>query len=285
MKTKPTIGIIGGTGKMGRFLEKFFIEKGFEVSVSSTKTELTNIELANMCDVVIVSVPLGSVSNVINEIAPYVKGDALLTDVSAVKEEPVKAMLKSKASVVGMHLVFGPTVKSVKKQTVVMCPARGEKWFKWLKDLFEGAGAKVQVSTPTEHDKMMAVIQGLVHFTSIASACALRDLKIDVVKTFAFASPNYRISTDVIGRILAQNPGVYADISMHNKYIKDVTKRFIICAKELAGTIEEGDKVRFQKTFQESSDYLGDFRDKAMKETSHIIEKIVEEDFKNGSNS
>ncbi len=285
MNEKLIIGIVGGTGKMGRLFEEFFVGQGFKVLISSRKTKLTNADLAQKSDVVMIAVPLDSVINVINEVAPHVKKEGLLVDISAVKEEPVKAMLRSKASVVGMHPVFGPMVKSIKNQTIVLCPGRGEEWFSWLEKLFKKAGAKVQVATPKEHDKMMAVIQGLVHFTSIASACTLKEMKIDVEKTFVFASPNYRIATDVVGRILAQNPEVYADIGMHNKYINEVTRMFAVCAGELQKTIEKGDKDKFQKIFEQSSKHLGNFREKAMSETNYIIEKITEKDTKNGANS
>lgn len=278
IETKPVIGIIGGTGKMGRLLEKFFLEKGLKVFISSTKTQLTNAELAQKSDVVIVSVPLDKVISVIDEVIPHVKEEALLCDISAVKEEPVKAMLKSRASVVGIHPVFGPMVKSFKNQTIVLCPARGDRWFGWLEDIFKEAGAKLQITTPEEHDKMMAIIQGLVHFTSITSAYTLKNLQVDMLKTVAFASPNYRIATGVIGRIMAQNPEVYADISMHNKYMKDVASQFLKSGNELFQVINKKDKDGFQVIFKESADYLGSYKERAMDETSYIIEKIAEHD-------
>ena len=280
METKPVIGIIGGTGKMGQFLERFFKDRGFSVLISSRKTELKNIELAKKSDVVIVSVPLGSVIDVIAEVALHVKKDGLLCDISAVKEEPVKAMMKGDSSVVGIHPVFGPMVESLKKQTVVLCPARGDEWFVWLKDIFEKAGARVQITTPEQHDRMMAVIQGLVHFSSITSALTLKKLGVDMEETLAFASPNYRIATGVIGRILAQNPEVYADISLHNKYVKEVVDTFRESSDEVSSAVINKDKAKFEKIFKESAEFLGDYKKRAMSETSYIIERIAEEDEK-----
>ena len=49
----------------------------------------------------------------------------LLMDVTSIKEAPVKAMLEStKASVVGTHPMFGPSVHSLQGQRVVLCLER-----------------------------------------------------------------------------------------------------------------------------------------------------------------
>ena len=53
-----TIGIIGGTGGMGRWFEQFFMEKGHTVLIAGRTTELTYQELAVRSEVVILSTPL-----------------------------------------------------------------------------------------------------------------------------------------------------------------------------------------------------------------------------------
>lgn len=272
---KPIIGIVGGTGKMGTLFVKFFRKNGFKVLISSRKTVLTNIELAKKSDIVIVSVPLAITIEIINEIAPFVKKDALFTDFSAVKQAPVKAMLKSKASVVGMHPVFGPMVKSFNNQTVVLCPARGRKWFLWLKNLLVKSGFRVKVSTPKEHDTMMAVIQGLTHFTTISLGYALKSLKVDIKKSLEFLSPSYKLIIDTTGRILAQDPEVYTDISFYNEYIKDIIYGYQKSADKILKSIYNEDKKNFRKIFKESSDYLGDYKYKSLEETNYLIEKLA----------
>lgn len=274
---RPTIGIVGGTGKMGQLFKNFFQKKDFKVLISSRRTTLTNIELAERSDVIIISVPLSVVVKVIKEIAPFVRKDALLTDISAVKEEPVKAMLKSKASVVGMHPVFGPMTKSFKNQTIVLCPARGRKWFLWLKNLFKKEGFNVKISTPKEHDKMMAVIQGLTHFTAISSGYTLKKLKVDLEKSLEFMSPNYRLSMDVVGRILAQEPEVYTDIELYNKYVKNVIYNYQKSSKEIFEAIKNKNKKKHEKIFKDSSKHLAEYRFKALEETNFLLEKLIKE--------
>ena len=192
------VGIVGGTGQMGRWFETFFRDAGCRVIVSSRRTEISPEEMAKECDVVMISVPINETCKVIERVGPYVREDGVITDVTSIKEVPMKAMLEhSGAEVVGSHPVFGPSVKSMKGQTVVLCPARGDRWFRWLKDIYESHGAKVKISTPEEHDRMMGIIQCLRHFSTIVLGHAMMKLGADVKECLEFTSPIYRIRMDI----------------------------------------------------------------------------------------
>jgi len=61
----------------------------------------------------------------------------------------VKLMLaSSKAEVIGCHPLFGPQLKDLSGQNVVLCPARGKKWLGWLKGLLKKNKLDVWESTP-----------------------------------------------------------------------------------------------------------------------------------------
>ena len=87
---------------------------------------------------------------------------------------------------------------------------------RFFKDLFEEQGARVTITTADEHDRMMAVIQGLTHFKAILLAGTMRRLGISPADTESYISPVYRIETGIAGRLLAQNPELYADILCMN---------------------------------------------------------------------
>jgi chorismate mutase/prephenate dehydrogenase len=116
-----TIAIIGGRGSMGRVLDRMFGDLGHRVIVSDHQTELTPGDAAAMADVTIISVPIDVTEQVIREVAPRVRPDALLMDVTSVKSDPVRLMLESTtASVLGTHPMFGPSVHSLQGQRVVL---------------------------------------------------------------------------------------------------------------------------------------------------------------------
>ena len=70
--------------------------------------------MAGTCDLVVVSVPIRDTVRVIGEIAPFLREDQLLCDFTSLKTGPVAAMLRSKAAVIGLHPMFGPTVSSIR---------------------------------------------------------------------------------------------------------------------------------------------------------------------------
>ena len=55
---KPLIGIIGGAGKMGEWFRAFFNSLGIKVIIADIGTPLSNIEVAQKADIVMVAVPI-----------------------------------------------------------------------------------------------------------------------------------------------------------------------------------------------------------------------------------
>ena len=276
MKKDIVIGIIGGTGVMGQWFRKFFEDKGYKVLIAGRKTELTPIECAKTCDVVIISVPIDKTVEIIKQIGPHVREDALLTDFTSLKSEPVKAMLDhSRSEVIGCHPVFGPTIKSINKQTIVLCPARGTRWLSWFKDVFEKDGAFVKIAEPEEHDKTMAIVQSLRHYTELAFANTIKDLRVDVKETLDYTGPVYWLRMITMGRLLAQDPRLYADIEVMNPETIKVIDAYIRSLKLLRDIVEKKDVDAFVKMFEANSEYFKDFKNRFMEESDYLIEQMV----------
>ena len=202
------VGIIGGTGKLGGLFRKIFEEEGFEVLVSSRTTSLSKEELIRKSDIIIISVPIKSTIPVIREITPFIKEGKLLMDLTSLKVGPINEMLKSKADVLGAHPLFAPSIGDVRGQTIILCPQRisNKELYQKLNFIFTNRGANIVEMTPEEHDKMMAVIQGLTHFSAIALCHCMKDLNFDIKKSFECTSPVYRLTLDMAGIILNQEP-------------------------------------------------------------------------------
>jgi prephenate dehydrogenase len=79
------IGIIGGNGRMGIWFRTLFETKGHEYLISDRGTELSNIDIARSCNVIIVATPMEVFEDVIKEIAPHIHEDAFLTDICSLK--------------------------------------------------------------------------------------------------------------------------------------------------------------------------------------------------------
>jgi prephenate dehydrogenase len=269
-------GIIGGTGRMGKLFGPVFARAGYEVLLSGRKTELTNADLARQCDIVIVSVPIRDTVRIIGEIAPLLARNQLLCDLTSLKAGPVEAMLQSKANVVGLHPMFGPTVSSLKGQTIIACPARVEPHLRErLLGIFRHEGARCTIATPEEHDRMMAVVQGLTHYVTLCMAESIRRLGVDIGATRDYTSPVYQIEISLIGRLLSQDPELYADILQLNPHVPEVLSACTSSAGDLAGIVGSKDPELFRAFFDKNSRHLGPFCAEGQRMTDTLIDCMV----------
>ncbi|MGD9201466.1 MAG: prephenate dehydrogenase/arogenate dehydrogenase family protein [Chitinispirillia bacterium] len=278
MIENPVIGIVGGTGAMGQMFKKFLFEKhGYSVIIGSRRTDLSPEECAKKSDVLIITVPIHNTMEMIQNIAPFVKKDGLILDFTSLKMKPLEAMLKyGKCNVLGTHPMFGKGLKSLKNQTVIICPGRGKKWQDWYIDLLKKEGVKVKVCSSKEHDKMMAIIQGMIHFTMINIGHVLKELNIDIYETLEFSSPIYKLRLDMVGRVLNQDPGLYAGIQLNNPEIIGILEQYLRSSEQLFNIISNGNFNKFLKYFNEASDHLGTFKQEATIVSNKVINFLSE---------
>lgn len=236
------IGIIGGTRGMGEWFARFFEKEGYGVQVSGRYKGMGVKEMADHCKVVIVSVPMGVTRKVIEEIGSHMREDALLMDLTSLKQEPVRAMLASSVSeVIGSHPLFGPQVESMTGQRVVLCPARGNRWIPWLRNVLEKNGAHVVETTPEKHDRMMAIVQGLNHFNTMAMGMALSESGMTLPDLKAFSTPAFNAKVKLVEKVFCQNPGLYAEILTMNPDIPVWIERYTKIITELKDMVQRGD--------------------------------------------
>jgi prephenate dehydrogenase len=290
---KTKVLILGGTGEMGQWFTRFFKEKGYEVTVwgKGGKIEIArklevpfalNLEEAvPESDIVIVSVPINVTEETIEEFAPKMKAGSLLMDFTSIKVKPVEAMRKfapPDVEILGTHPMFGPTIRTIRGQTVILVPVEGRpgKWFAVIKELFEEGGAHVEITTAAEHDRLVSVVQGLTHFAYISIGTTIGRLDFNVKRSRKFVSPVYDIMLDFVGRILGQNPYLYALIQMENPGVLEVHDAFIRECKELSGLVRAHDEEGFVTKMKAAARQYGDTAHALRKSDKLINSRIAE---------
>jgi prephenate dehydrogenase len=239
------IGIIGGTGGIGRWFASFFAAAGYPVHVAGRHEGMPLPRLAERCRVVIVSVPITATPAVIRQVGPLLSADSLLMDFTSLKAEPVREMMASTgAEVVGCHPLFGPDCPSLAGQNLILCPGRGDVWLGRMQALFAKGGARVTVTTPEEHDRLMALTQGLTHLDTLLMGLALREAGLDAATLDAFSTPIFRTKQAIIGKVFGSSPDLYAAILAQNPEMERVLDRYeknlallkrLIVGKDAAG--------------------------------------------------
>jgi len=188
-------------------------------------------------DLVVLAVPVGAMAAIAEEIGPYLKPGACVTDVGSVKQAVIEAVaphLPAGVTFVPGHPLAGtehsgprsgfptlfvnrwclltPTERSTPEAT-----AR-------LRALWEGMGAKVDEMDAAHHDLVLAVVSHTPHliaYTMVGVADHLR--RVSNSEVIQYSASGFRDFT----RIAASDPTMWRDVFLTNKdAVLDILGRF-----------------------------------------------------------
>ncbi|GFO97772.1 prephenate dehydrogenase [groundwater metagenome] len=284
--------IIGGTGETGRWFVKFYKKHGFDVAIWGVNkrkdiAEALGVRFADdldgeikTSDIVMISVPINITEKTIKDIAPKMPAGSLLMDITSVKTGPVDTMREyapNDVEILGTHPMFGPSIPDIRGQIVIFTPIEGrsKRWFPVIRSLYEDNGAHIEVMNASEHDRMMAVVQGLTHFAYISIGSVFMELEFDVGNSRRFMSPMYDIMLDLVGRILAQNPYLYAMIQM-NPEVAKVHRAYIDQCNRMAEMVKNKDIEGFVNNMKKAALHFRDTESALRRSEKLIGTKIAE---------
>jgi prephenate dehydrogenase len=269
------VAVIGGTRGLGNWIANFLKKRGCEITITGRNTMVgkslakkmgitytsNNIEAVLQADVVILAVPIETTPQIIREVAPHLKEGSLLADVTSVKEEPAELMYQfvpPGVEVLPTHPMFGPRVRSLEGQVVVLTPSQSGEWCQRVVDFLENEQVRIVITSPDIHDRMMSIVQGLTHFAYISIAAAIERLGVEVKDSRKFASPIYSLMLDIIARIVAQNPYLCYSIQTQNRYVSEVHQTFLVTFQELKSMIDQENQEDFVKAMSSAAKHLDD---------------------------
>jgi len=269
------VAVIGGTRGLGNWIAKFLKNRGCQVTITGRNTFLgeaiahkmgvhytsSNIQAASSAQVVIVAVPIEFTPQTIKEVGPHLQEGSLLVDVTSVKELPAQTMqeaVPAGVEVLPTHPMFGPRIRSLEGQVIVLTPQNRGKWYPKVVEFLKSEQVRILETTPEFHDRMMSIVQGLTHFAYIAIASTIEKMGVDVKESRKFSSPVYSLMLDMIARIVAQNPYLYYSIQTQNRYIPEVHETFLETINQLKSMIDEENQDGFVKAMSSAAKHLDD---------------------------
>ncbi len=297
------VGIIGGSDGLGKTLVYYFRDE-FNVFISArdhikgrqVADELgvnyieSNAGLANISDILVISVPIHLTSEVIREVAPFMKAGSLMVDVTSIKEEPSRTMaevLPETIEYIPTHPIFGPRTTTLDNQVIVLTADKKGKWYDKVYNYLDSKNMRIIETTAEHHDFMMSIVQVLTHFSFISTAYAIEKLSVDISQTEDYESPIYNLMIDMIARIVSQNPYLTYNIQSMNENGDKIRNTFADAVTELRDVINNNDEDEFVKIAIRATKNMGDITnalgrsDKAIGalsyEYSYLHESIGEE--------
>jgi prephenate dehydrogenase len=245
------VGIVGGLGRMGSWFAELMERQGRTVLRSDLHTDLSPAAMTPRCDVVVIAVPISETLKVIREIGPLVSERGLLMDLTSVKRAPLEAMLAcSTAQVVGLHPLLGPEAGSNSGGRVVVCRGRGESGLAWIAGMLERSGLQVVHVEAEEHDRMMGLIQGAHHFSTLALALSIGRSGFHVSVLSQCATETFRERLERIRSMMEQPADLFGSLLMDNPAAAEFSERYLEGAGELFEMISKGDRGAFKEVFE-----------------------------------
>ena len=277
VRAGATVLLVGGLGSMGQYFHNWFADAGYNIRILDRHDWPNADKLCEGIELAIISVPIEVTNAVVDRLGPHLPADCVLADITSIKESPLNAMLGShEGPVVGLHPLFGPTTSTMDKQIVVVTPGRNLPACKWLIDQFSVWGSIILQVSAKEHDEVMSIVQTLRHFATFAFGQFLRRRHVDLSRTLEFSSPIYRLELGMVGRLFAQDPSLYSEIIFASPERLSLLKDFLTSLAENLAMIENGDKDVFSSEFRKIADWFGPFSEQAMRESTYLIDKLIE---------
>ncbi|HOO52599.1 MAG TPA: prephenate dehydrogenase [Alphaproteobacteria bacterium] len=247
---RQTLGVIG-VGAFGEFMLKYLIPY-FNVSIYDTHRDLTkvgelyNVEICDLnyicdCDIVVLCVPVVHMEEAMASIQHRLRKGQLLVDLCSVKVNPIKLIsdaLPKGVEFISLHPLFGPQSgkHGISGLNVTICDVgktnRSDCIRKFLGDTLN---LKVHETTPEQHDKEMAYVQGLTHM--IAKVYSRMDVPEIHQKT-----KTYTLLSEMVDMIRYDSDELFLAIQRDNPFVEVTKQSFFSAVRDLEAKLSNAEK-------------------------------------------
>ncbi len=243
----PVIGIIG-FGAFGQLIARYLSPHfrmcaydpapGLQPMADRCGVALAGLERVARCPVVVLAVPVGRLEAVVAAVAPHLRPGALVLDVGSVKMAPAEIMargLPGHVDIVATHPLFGPQSArdGISGLKIALCPVRGRRCRRLAAFLRGRLGLDVVMTTPEDHDREAATVQGLTHL--IAKVLSQMEPLPARMTTRSFD-----LLVAAVAMVRDDAPEVFEAIERANPYCPHVRRRFFALASALDAELAGG---------------------------------------------
>ena len=237
-----TIGIIG-FGAFGQLIARYLSPyfrlyaydpvAGLDNIAGALSVTLTRMEDVARCDIVILAMPVARLEHVVEAIAPHLRPGSLVLDVGSVKVSPANIMLSGlpdNVDIIATHPLFGPQSArdGIAGLKIAICPVRGSQGGRIGAFLRKNLALDVIMTTPEEHDRDAAMVQGLTHL--IAKVL----VQMEPLPT-RMTTRSFDLIMQAVGMVRHDAPEVFHAIERANDFAPQIRQRFF----ELAANVNE----------------------------------------------
>lgn len=263
--------ILGGAGNMGGWFGSFSRLLGHAVDLVDPAMaalpasegrfgSLAAVPDLDVYDAVLVSVPLGRVPAVLEELTAR-RPRGLVIEIASIKAHLEEAIAEARAAglvVASLHPMFGPGKSAYEPLTFVLAchDDPGEEQARiaaWLRHPYTHL---VPVPFP-HHDRLMGWLLGLAHLSGMLFGCALTRSGLGADELWACASTTFDRQAATALSVLGEDHDLYYDIQRLNPHRGEVYRAATEALAALAAAVEGDDRAAFRAALGEAGRFLG----------------------------
>lgn len=229
-KVVSSVGILG-MGSFGSFvasqISPSMTVRCYDTNSERHRARLTLDTFAEVCasDIVILAVPLAAYPTVLSRLRPLLRSETLVIDVCSVKEKPqalFAELLPDHTNVLLTHPLFGPqsAAHGLFGQHLIVTKQSGKRAMQAVDFCRTTLGLTVSVLSSKEHDEIMAQVHALTFFV----ARTLREMGLQHTP---FATPSYKMITDLVAFDQSHTDELFATIELGNAHAAIVRDAFL----------------------------------------------------------
>lgn len=272
------VAIIGGYGKMGRWMADLLSGSGHSVDIidPSAGNGLT-VEDAKWADVVIVSIPISRTGGMLRRLDAICKDDVLIFDIASLKSPFIDVLkeLGGHRCVCSVHPMFGPSAQSMYNRNVLICDCGSEIAVERTLELLGNHGANVRTMPVDEHDRYMSYALGLSHAVNIAFFTVLERSGIPYKDMETVASTTYQKLMDTNKSVALEDPNLYYEIQHLNSNRSRMLGEFDGAVHDVVEAALSDDPRSFKELMDRGREYFTErsspHRSEPREHRAHIV--------------
>ncbi|MFX0047663.1 MAG: prephenate dehydrogenase/arogenate dehydrogenase family protein [Candidatus Hermodarchaeota archaeon] len=271
------ITIIGGSGGMGKVFGKYFKEHGFAVTLHARNehklkkaaSELgVNFDLSleksvKNADIVMISIPITSTAEMIHRIGPLLKRNALIFDITSLKNDVFNALTEIKnnfpINCISLHPMFGPGIRNMKNYVMMVLNVGGTDKYEDITSeflsLFKSDGLIITETVPDIHDKRIALTLGVPHMFNILFLNLLRSSNEPLNELTRFTGTTFLLQKVFAESIIQREMDMFGEIQIENQEFLKILEMFETLLHNYKKIIEEKNVKGFNEFFSQGLDY------------------------------
>lgn len=284
------ISIIGAAGRMGSWFSIYLSKlSNYDLYLYDTNPIKTNLGNAIICenietcisdsDVVILCTPIHSTPLLIEYCSSKMKKDSYIVEISSIKERSFPSLKNTPINInpICIHPMFGQGVTNINNIKIILIPVRDkEKEFSLVNILFNGANI-IFVSTYKEHDKMMAMVLGVTHFSNILFGNLITKNHLTGLKEIA--GTTFKIQSVLCEAIFSDSPDLIASLLVGNSELDYLLKEYLQECQKLTEIIlnKKSDLLLYQIEKVKSSLTISSNLDQSYRKMYKMLDVILDD--------